>query len=546
MAEIRDKLVLEDGFSGPLERYAEKMEQANRASLRGRDIEAEISALMSENAEKAAEAANKEMAEKILLMKLEQQAQALRDRAAQQAEEEARAQEEAAEAAERAAQKHERLVSVFKQLGNVLTSPIRALPRLARGIQNVVQKIAGAKTPIDNLSKTITRTAMGLFTARRMITYIKNALERAPEDMAGGISRMAQMFKDSFDRAVLSLVRGFLPAMDRLNDAVNGKGQTLMRAFAQAMELVGQAVGFVVDKIAELVNWAGDHMNQVLIIGATLLGLFAVKMLAMGAATVMANWWLFAIIGVVIGFASALDATGTEADTIISKIGAGFGWLYATIYNIVAEIWNSALAPFAEAFATMLDNPVAGIMHLLVSLADFALSVLGKIAAGIDALFGTNLSAAVGNWQNSLEGWAASNFETYGKAGRMGKMDAKATAKSWGEKASGIAEKFSGTNLQKNQLTELQDINKNTGATAKKVDMAAEDLKAFVDMAERDYVMRVNLQSVTPNITVNGQNTGNTREDAEALADRIAAVLAEQRTSSPSVPVDYLYTGGIG
>ena len=71
-------------------------------------------------------------------------------------------------------------------------------------------------------------------------------------------------------------------------------------------------------------------------------------------------------------------------------------------------------------------------------------------------------------------------------------------------------------------------------------------MKAFVDMAERDYVMRVNLQSVTPNITVNGQNTGNTREDAEALADRIAAVLAEQRTSSPSVPVDYLYTGGIG
>lgn len=545
MAEIRDKLVLEDGFSGPLERYAEKMEQANRASLRGRDIEAEISALMSENAEKAAEAANKEMAEKILLMKLEQQAQALRDRAKEQAEAEARAQEEAAEAAERAAQKHERLVSVFKQLGNVLTSPIRALPRLTRFIQNAVQKIAGAKTPIDNLSKTITRTAMGLFTARRMITYIKNALERAPEDMAGGISRMAQMFKDSFDRAVLSLVRGFLPAMDRLNDAVNGKGQTLMRAFAQAMELVGQAAGFVVDKIAELVNWAGDHMNQVLIIGATLLGLFAVKMLAMGAATVMANWWLFALIGVVIGFASALDATGTEAGTIIEKIGAGFGYLYATIYNIVASIWNDALAPLGEAFATFLDEPLQSAAHIFWAFVNALLSGLAVIANAIDSLFGTNASGWIAGAQASVNERLA-EFDTNGKAGRLGKLDPKETAQSWGEKASGIAEKFSLNNLEKYQLTELQDINANTGATAKKVDMAAEDLKAFVDMAERDYVMRVNLQSVTPNITVNGQNTGNSREDAEALADRLAAVLAEQRTSSPSVPVDYLYTGGIG
>ena len=74
--------------------------------------------------------------------------------------------------------------------------------------------------------------------------------------------------------------------------------------------------------------------------------------------------------------------------------------------------------------------------------------------------------------------------------------------------------------------------------------MAAEDLKSFVDMAERDYVMRVNLQ--TPTINITGQNTGNSKEDAEYLADRIAGVLADMRASSPSVPVDYLYSGGVG
>lgn len=544
MAVITDTIVLKDGYSGTLDRYADKL---GNIPLQFRNVEAEVEAIMDEEARKARESANAEMVAKMDLMRVEQQAQALRDYAARQAEEEAIAEQEAAEAAKQSAEKHERLVGVIRQLGNVLTSPVRALPRLAEGIQNVIQKVAGAKSPMDDFIKRIRMTAMGLFTARRMITYIKNALARAPADMAGGIENMTNMIKDGFDRAVLSLVRGFLPAMERLRTVMQSSGgQNLLKAFSQGMEMLGRGIGIVIDKISELVTWAGDHLNQVLITGAVLLGIYAVKMAAVAVSSILANAGLLLIIGAAIAVASALDATGGTADDVISRIAKGFGFLYAVIYNTVAGIWNYALAPFAEAFATFLDNPIDAITQLLLSLADFALMVLGKIAAGIDALFGSNLSAAVNGWSAGLESRMSKNYSTYGSVGRMKTIDPWSTAKQWGEKSKGISDMFDPAKLGQYQLTELQDINKNTGATAKKVDMAAEDLKAFVDMAEREYVMRVNMQTVTPTITVNGQNTGNSREDAEALANRLADVLADLRSSSPSVPVDYVYTGGIG
>lgn len=553
MAVIRDRLEVVDGFSNPLDQYLAKMGKANQASLAQRDIEAEIEEIMTRaerEAAAAAEAKKREREEARAAAKAEREAARAAERrsqilyqqwAAQMAEQEAEAERQAAEAAEQSAQKHDRLTNVFQRLGQVMLSPIRAVPRLVSGFRKLLNMIAGVKSPMDHLISRLRMTALGFFTARRMITYIQNALKRATGDMADGITRMTTMIKDGFDRAVLSLVRGFLPAMDRLKSKLE-ENKILGQAFGQAMEWIGRGVGLLIDMVSQLVDWIGGHLNQALIIAGTLLALFAVKMLAAGLAAAISNAWLLALIGIVIGFAQALDATGVEAGSVFEKIAAGFGWLYAVIYNLVADIWNNALAPFAEAFATMLDHPAVGIAQLLVNLADFALSVLSKIAAGIDAMFGSNLAGAVNGWRSGLQSIASDLSGTAGAAGRMEYKNPTEVAKNWANKAGGIADSFSMKNLESYQLTELQDINANTGATAKKVDMAAEDLKAFVDMAERDYVMRVNLQQ--PNITVYGQNTGNSKEDREALADQLATVLAEMRASSPSVAVDYLYSGG--
>lgn len=62
----------------------------------------------------------------------------------------------------------------------------------------------------------------------------------------------------------------------------------------------------------------------------------------------------------------------------------------------------------------------------------------------------------------------------------------------------------------------------------KSVDLSNEDIKSLVDVATRKYVNQVNLTTQAPVITVQGQNTGNTQRDLDALVDKIAMVMLEQ------------------
>ena len=74
----------------------------------------------------------------------------------------------------------------------------------------------------------------------------------------------------------------------------------------------------------------------------------------------------------------------------------------------------------------------------------------------------------------------------------------------------------------------LGDIGKDVKGIKKSVDLSNEDVKMLVDVAARRYVNQVNLTSQTPVITINGQNTGNTKEDMAALESMLKTVLAEQ------------------
>lgn len=74
----------------------------------------------------------------------------------------------------------------------------------------------------------------------------------------------------------------------------------------------------------------------------------------------------------------------------------------------------------------------------------------------------------------------------------------------------------------------VNGVGKDVKDIKKTVDMSNEDLKSLIDVATGKYVNQINLTSQTPVITVNGQNTGKTKEDRQALADALKMVLAEQ------------------
>lgn len=81
-------------------------------------------------------------------------------------------------------------------------------------------------------------------------------------------------------------------------------------------------------------------------------------------------------------------------------------------------------------------------------------------------------------------------------------------------------------------LSDIADSSASTagsaGGIAKSLDIAEEELKNLVDMAERQYVNKINLTAQSPVITINGQNTGNTAADRQRLADTLRDVLLEQ------------------
>lgn len=91
---------------------------------------------------------------------------------------------------------------------------------------------------------------------------------------------------------------------------------------------------------------------------------------------------------------------------------------------------------------------------------------------------------------------------------------------------------------------DVSSIAGNTASIEKSVNMADEDLKNLVDMAEREYVNNINLTAQTPVITVNGANTGRTQADRQALADTIRDILLEQAAAGATRSTARAYSGG--
>lgn len=84
-------------------------------------------------------------------------------------------------------------------------------------------------------------------------------------------------------------------------------------------------------------------------------------------------------------------------------------------------------------------------------------------------------------------------------------------------------------------LTSAVDgVGKDVSSIKKEVSLSDENLKELVDVATGKYVNQINLTSQTPVITIQGQNTGDTKADVDAMLDKLKLVLAEQWAAGAS------------
>lgn len=278
-------------------------------------------------------------------------------------------------------------------------------------------------------------------------------------------------------------------------------------------------------------------------------------------AVVAALYAVVAVINKVTG--ASLSATGIITGTIavaLAFVGNLFVKAFNTIMDVVAVFYN-VFAAIANFLANVFVDPLGAAARLFFDFADIVLSILQTIASAIDTIFGSSLADTVQGWRDSLGGWVDDTFGKgievvpkiedqnyhldrfeYGKAWDAGYQ--------WGDNLDlfgGLKDVF-GTGYDSKAYDELLgDTNSIAGDVSsinKSVNMADEDLKNLVDMAERQYVNQINLTAQTPVVTINGANTGNTEEDRRKLGDTIRDIILEQAAAGSYRSTARVHSGG--
>ena len=287
-----------------------------------------------------------------------------------------------------------------------------------------------------------------------------------------------------------------------------GKIEQFKNKIGQLYEAAGQKlVGGVMRLLTAVTNLLDTLQNT-----GALDGVCVVLNVIMGllgyAATAVS--WIAQVIS------AAMDA-GVTIEDVVGFVGGLLGGLYAFGYNLIADIWNF-IATFAEFFANVFVDPIGSIERLFLGLADSVLGVLETIANAIDAVFGSSLSDAVGNWRSGLQAKIEASYgENAVRYDRMEKIDTASTAAAWSTGAKGIANNLSQITGKLDSLTSSWDVSRSTGTinggdldsvgSVGKIDsdvnIADEDLKFLRDVAEMRYVQ--NFVTLTPTVAMDAQ-----------------------------------------
>ena len=258
---------------------------------------------------------------------------------------------------------------------------------------------------------------------------------------------------------------------------------------------------------------------------------------------------------------SSVSATGiiTGAVSVAAAVvGNAFIAVYNTALSAFGGIYNT-VASVANFVGNVFNSPLAAAAHLFGDFADTVLGVLQTIAGVIDVVFGSGLSDAVSGWRASLNGFidrAAGDYTEFvpkldvsgAQMDRIGYGNAWNTGYDWGANLGSSLGDMLGAAMPSGETSfsvpgydeivgAIDGVGKDVKGIKKSVDLSKEDLKYMVDLTARRYVNNVNLTSQTPVITVNGQNTGNTEADREALARMLETVLLEQRAAGAAMTI---------
>lgn len=404
---------------------------------------------------------------------------------------------------------------------------------------------------------------------------VKNAMLAASDETNAKFAEMPMTWSQVWTQAQNIATRALQPVLSAINWLANN-----IQIIGPLV--LGAAGAFAVFQIAA--NWtniaaaATTAYNFVVGLLSLAYGVLTGNTAAASAATLMFNsallaspitWVIIGIMLVIAAIYALVAAFNKATGASVSATGIIFGAFYAmgaAIMNMTIIPLQRTFAAFANFIGNLFNNPVAAIKVLFY---DMALTVIGYIRSVIQGLedlvnlipfVEVNMSSGIDKIYNSITGAKtkakSSGYKEYVKPWEYKDLSASFSAGYQKGSNFSISDLFGMGDLGDlgdlsgmsanipaySGATSLEDLASkagstaaNTGSTAasaknieKSVNMAKEDIKSLVDVAERRYVNRINLTAQTPVITVNGQNTGNTAADRQNLANAIRDILIEQ------------------
>lgn len=347
--------------------------------------------------------------------------------------------------------------------------------------------------------------------------------------------------------------------------------------WAQVWTVASNTAVRALDPLLTAINWVANNLETIgpiiLSVGAafgvfeTLTHLTQAWTVAITAAkTALAligpqGFAIAALAGIIYGASGSFMEFASSAQNAAGMVLGSFAALGAWLYNSFAVPLMTMFAAAGNFVRNVFNDPVQSIEYLFYDLEISVLKVFRNIADGAGKLL-----ALIPGWENNIVTNFASfidekisrtsydlqyakragGYKTYYNAPKeidLGK--AYQTGYNFGSNLdiAGIFGKTGNVGTieipQAANITDLlSNINKNTGKIAKTVDMSDEQIKMLVDVAERKYVNNYNRSDQVQQVfNINGQNTGNTKQDAQAIADILRDKLVDLMNAGSNVTV---------
>ena len=420
--------------------------------------------------------------------------------------------------------------------GDELNSVLEQTPMIAKTIADYMGATTGQMREM---------ASEGAITA----DVVKNAMLSAAAETDAAYEQMPLTWSQVWTMGSNMALQAMQPVLDLISLAANNI-DTLIPLVAGLTAAV--AAYTIAQTAANAATWLGVAANRALV-AAMLANPFLWVAVAVGAAVAALAAWVQSVGGVQVAWLMAVDVVLSGVDNL--RIG-----IYTGMYAIQNKFGEFGLAAFTMGVnvVNFFGDMKVGALEQIQGMANGAIDIINWMIDKVNLLPGVSIDA-IDKLTFASTAAAANEAAKASRADALAKSQA-AVAKQEADRAANLnkmrsdaysahmqrqvgiynakldAAGTSGTSAGglydvpsfDEMAGTLGDIGKDVKGIKKSVDLSNEDVKMLVDVAARRYVNQVNLTSQTPVITINGQNTGNTKEDMAALESMLKTVLAEQ------------------